>query len=326
MIRTILATAATSLTLSVVGAAAWAQTANRAWVSGHGADAAGCGAPSAPCRSLQYTHDHIVAAGDEIDIRDPAGYGAITITKAISIVNDGVGTAGVQTSSGNAITISAGANDAVTLRGLNIDGLGQGSDGIVFNAGASLTVVNCVVRHFLYAGTGFVTGNGILIQPTAGSMSFLISNVIATDNGFFGVYFRPPSGTPSATGVIDHVIAASDQYGIGVVTGFASGGVATVAVTDSVASNNSQVGMFIANAGAVTVSIDDSTVSGNGSDGIFAEFSPKVLLGRSVITSNLGNGVTNDTSGNTFYTYGNNSINLNGVDVPNPLNTTFKPQ
>ena len=32
----------------------------------------------------------------EIDVLDPAGYGALTITKAISIVNDGAGTAGVR--------------------------------------------------------------------------------------------------------------------------------------------------------------------------------------------------------------------------------------
>src|SRR5450432_688710 len=105
---------------ATVGAAspAWATQAglNRAWVSGHGVDQAGCGAPVTPCRSLQYVHDNIVAAGGEIDILDPAGYGAVTITKAVSIVNDGVGTAGVQAASGNAVTINAGANDTVYLR------------------------------------------------------------------------------------------------------------------------------------------------------------------------------------------------------------------
>src|SRR5580692_10663600 len=100
---------------------AQAGTANRVWVSGHGVDQAGCGAPTAPCRSLQYVHDNIVGAGGEIDILDPAGYGAVTITKAISIVNDGVGTAGVQSSSGNGITINAGPADAIYLRGLTID-------------------------------------------------------------------------------------------------------------------------------------------------------------------------------------------------------------
>src|SRR5450755_1299850 len=115
-------TATSSLAAGVAAAllvcgSAQAAGANRAWVSGHGTDAAGCGAPTAPCRSLQYTHDHIVVAGGEIDILDPAGYGAITITKAISIVNDGVGTAGVQAASGNAITINAGPSASVYLRG-----------------------------------------------------------------------------------------------------------------------------------------------------------------------------------------------------------------
>src|SRR5471032_289873 len=133
--------------LLVVGGPAWAAS-SRIWVSGHGVDQAGCGAPTAPCRSLQYAHDHIVAGG-EIDILDPAGYGSVTISKSISIVNDGVGTAGVQASSGAAITISAGPNDNVYLRGLNIDGvLEAGFTGVQFNSGASLTVIDCVVQHF----------------------------------------------------------------------------------------------------------------------------------------------------------------------------------
>src|SRR5471032_915995 len=98
--------AATIILLVACGPAC--ASSNRAWVSGHGVDQVGCGAPTAPCRSLQYAHDNIVAPGGEIDILDPAGYGAVTITKAISIVNDGVGTAGVQASQGEAINIQAG--------------------------------------------------------------------------------------------------------------------------------------------------------------------------------------------------------------------------
>src|SRR5450432_1716020 len=111
--------AATAALLTAVGPAGAAP--NRVWVSGHGVDQAGCGAPVSPCRSLQFAHD-AAAAGGEIDILDPAGYGAINITKAISIVNDGVGTAGVQASGGAAITISAGTSDSIYLRGLNVDG------------------------------------------------------------------------------------------------------------------------------------------------------------------------------------------------------------
>src|SRR5471030_3158614 len=125
------------------GAAGSGDAATRAWVSGHGADSVGCGAPTTPCRSLQYAHDNAVAAGGEIDVLDPAGYGAVTITKALSIVNDGVGTAGVQATSGDAILINAGANDSIYLKGLNLDGVHlSGSSGISFANGGSLTVVD----------------------------------------------------------------------------------------------------------------------------------------------------------------------------------------
>src|SRR5579883_956140 len=181
MIRTRLLTVAAALAACGLALSPAHALSNRAWLSGKGTDAPGCGAPTAPCRTFQYVHDNIIAAGGEIDVLDPAGYGAVTINKALSIVNDGVGTAGVQAASGNAITINAGASDTVTLRGLNIDGLGTGANGIVFNSGGGLNVINCVVRHF--AGSG-ASGNGVLIQPASGSMAFLIANVIASDNAF----------------------------------------------------------------------------------------------------------------------------------------------
>src|SRR5450432_1065784 len=173
MNRTFVLTIAT-IALATSAAQA-AGTANRVWVSGHGVDAAGCGPPTTPCRSLQYAHDSAVAAGGEIDILDPAGYGAITITKAISIVNDGVGTAGVQATSGNAITINAASGDSVYLSGLNIDGVRQQSlNGILFQGGGALTIVNCVARHFANAG--------IALDPAAGGMRIEIANTIASDN------------------------------------------------------------------------------------------------------------------------------------------------
>jgi len=286
---------------------------NRAWVSGHGSDSAGCGSPGAPCRTLQYVHDNVIAAGGEIDILDPAGYGAVTISKAVSIVNDGVGAAGVQAASGNAITINAGASDVVTLRGLDIDGLGTGDNGIVFNSGAGLTVVNCVVRHF--AGGGQTTGNGILIQPS-GAIGFLISNVVASDNGWTGIYYGPPSGSSARAGVIDRVTAVNNSKGIWVAP---LSGAATVALSNSVMNNN---GVGIEATPGSTVSIDSSTMSNN-DIGLDAYGSAIVLLGRSAITANNA-GIQN--TANTVYTYGDNRINGNSTDIANALNTTDKPQ
>jgi hypothetical protein len=47
----------------------------------------------------------------------------VTITQSISIVNDGVGTAGILAGFGfDGVTINAGAGDSVHLRGLTIEG------------------------------------------------------------------------------------------------------------------------------------------------------------------------------------------------------------
>src|SRR5450755_4272402 len=143
-----IATAA-ALVWFAAASSAGAQTAHRAWVSGHGADAPGCGAPTRPCRSLQYAHDDIVAAGGEIDILDPAGYGAIFIQKAISIVNDGVGTAGLQQANPGHAAIriyTPGPNDAVHLRGLTVEGLGTGEYGIDLAQTGKLEIIGCTIR------------------------------------------------------------------------------------------------------------------------------------------------------------------------------------
>jgi hypothetical protein len=299
----------------------------RAWVSGHGTDASGCGSPADPCRSLQYVHDNIIEAGGEIDILDPAGYGTITITKAISIVNDGVGTAGVQqgTAGQNAITINAGSTDAVTLRGLNIDGLGVAYNGIVFNSGASLTVVNCVIRHFANGQTD-ATGNGILIEPSSGTLNFLVSNTIAADNANTGLYYLPPSGNANVNGVIDHVTAINNQYGIGLNAYLQTGGTTYFSISNSIGSNNGVEGLLVANGSDLLTATVDMSTFNNNEYGIYAGNSVVLLLGRSVITSNKF-GIYSNVSSSTLYTYGDNRINKNSVDISGTaLNTSFKPQ
>src|SRR5450631_3110692 len=248
--------------LLAIGLAAPAQAlSNRAWVSGHGTDTAACGSPASPCRTLQYVHDNIIAARGEIDILDPAGYGPVTITKALSIVNDGVGTAGVQQAAvgQNAITINAGASDAVFLRGLNIDGLGTGGNGIRLNSGGKLTVVDCVTRHFNASGGGGFTGNGIEIVPSSGATKVSISNTIASDNIVVGILFHP-TGSGSVIGVISQTTAANNFTGIDIEN---SGAGASATIVDSIDFNNSSIGVFLSAMGA-SMRIDSSVVTGNG--------------------------------------------------------------
>src|SRR5262249_31392819 len=102
-----------------------AQLAHTFVSAASGNDANNCDRPT-PCRTFQRAHDNTLAAG-EITVLDPGGYGAITISRAISITNDGVGEAGVLVSGGGTgITVNASASDTVNLRGLTIQGIGFG--------------------------------------------------------------------------------------------------------------------------------------------------------------------------------------------------------
>jgi Right handed beta helix region len=309
------ALASISLDLST----AYAQIA-RAWVSGKGADAAGCGAPTAPCRSFQYVHDNIIAAGGEIDVLDPSGYGAIVINKAISIVNDGVGTAGVQAASGNAITINAQYGDAIFLRGLTIEGLGTGTNGVVFNTGSSLTIKDSAIRRF--------ANDGVLAQPTSGGLSsVLIANTIVSENSFAGIEIKAtPSGTANIRAVIDHVIADNNTHGVDANSFSTASGSTYVAVSNTVSSNNSQDGMYFgSNNASLFVTVDSCEVNNNGFSGIYGDTAAIVRLRRSVVTLN-DLGVRNTTSPNTFYSYGDNSINGNVTDITSPMSTVEKLQ
>src|SRR5438309_592181 len=100
---------------------------SRVFVAAQGSDSNPC-TFAAPCRTFQHAHDTVAAKG-EIDVLDPAGYGAVIINKAISI--QGHGYSGVSVASGGiGITINAGAGDAVSLNGLLIEGAGTGAWGI----------------------------------------------------------------------------------------------------------------------------------------------------------------------------------------------------
>src|SRR5664279_1039240 len=146
-------------------------TASRTFVSGVGTDTGSCPLAS-PCRTFAYALTQTAPSG-EIIVLSSAGYGTVTITQAVSIINTS-NFAGVTVASGDGITINAGVNDSVTLHGLTVDGGGTGSNGIVFNTGGKLTIDQCDLMNFV--GGGPNTGNGILIQPTSGNHNIAITN------------------------------------------------------------------------------------------------------------------------------------------------------
>ena len=302
--------AAATAILALTTTAAHALNA-RTWISGKGVDQAGCGPIATPCRTLQYGHDQ-TNAGGEIDVLDSAGYGALVITKAITIIGDGVIAGVLAQPGGVAIDINAAASDAVILRSLTVEGQGSGINGIRFNSGASITIANCVVQNFV--GSGLTDGIGILLQPESGTSSISVSNTTVSYNGFAGIAVRP-TGSGSADARIDKVVANNSVRGV-VINATVTTGAATGTVTGSVGSANSTFA-FSAQGATGKMMIDDSVASGNVS-GFQASNGGIVYVGRSTATGN-----TFGFAGNsTIFTYQTNQIDLNDTDVGGGLTLT----
>lgn len=293
---------AIALTLALWAGQACA-TSPRVWVSGHGVDSAGCGARTAPCRSLQWAHDREVNDGGEIDILDPAGYGSINISMGVSIVNDGVGTAGVQATTGAAITINAAQADAVYLRGLNIDGVKFAAQtGIAFNSGGHLTIDSCIVRHF--------GGDGVKLAPTTAVARILIENTESQENGLDGIAFIAQPGETNVSGVLDKVIAANESVGVSMSANGQTEPTLSFSVHDASVTGNNQFGIDVdATGAALTIDVDSSYVSQNGSDGFRAKGGVLAHLSRSAFNQNGASAVVNITSGGgAIFTTGDNPM------------------
>ena len=146
---------------------AHAQTSTKIFVASYGGDG-NDGSRGAPKRNFQAAHD-AVAAGGQIVVLDTAGYGALTITKSLNItVPPGVNGFVTVTGSNNGITINAGFEDTICLRGLIIEGGGRsetnGSSGIkVSTTSALVSVKDCTVRNFQY---GILADGGDNLAPT----------------------------------------------------------------------------------------------------------------------------------------------------------------
>ena len=120
--------------------------ATRTWVSGVGDDANPC-SRTAPCKTFAGAISK-TAPGGEIDCLDPGGFGAVTITKSMTI-DCGTNAGGILNAGTNGVIINAGVNDKVVLRNLVIQGTvgtTQGLNGIRFLAGQELHLDRVVIQ------------------------------------------------------------------------------------------------------------------------------------------------------------------------------------
>ena len=264
--------------------------ATRTWVSGVGDDANPC-SRTAPCKTFAGAISK-TASGGEINVLDPGGFGAVTITKPITISSWDF-EAGVLVSGTNAIIINVpNATDTVILRGLDIEGLSTGISGVTVITGGNVTIENCTINKFTVSGINFA--------PTVAGSQLHVSNTVIRNNGIFMV---PASGqgtllnpSSTATATFDNVRWDRNAAGL------KAQGSSTVTVSNSISSNNAFAGYAAATSG-VNLTIDRSVATHNatqGAAGIVCSAGTTVRVSNSTIHDNNGTGVSIGGSCTTF--------------------------
>jgi hypothetical protein len=264
-----------------------AQAQSRTWVSGVGDDLNPC-SRTAPCKTFAGAISK-TAAGGEIDCLDPGGFGAVTITKNMTIDGThGAGFGGILNSNSNGVTVndSAGTPNTiiVTLRGLSIDGAGTGLAGVSFTSGKTLNIEDCRIFG--------MTISGVNIALTASG-----ANVNIKDTNIFrattGVRIATTSGFVTAS--LDNCRIENNTTGVTA----AAGGFATI--RNSIIDFNT-TGVTTASANAVT--LEGCEVNHNSGTGFNVVAGATGRLSDSMLILNG----TNIANAGTIVTWNNNRI------------------
>jgi hypothetical protein len=296
--------------IALAAAPAQAQLSRTFVSAAVGNDANDCNRPT-PCRTFQAAHDKTNSDG-EITVLDTGGYGAVTITKSISIVSE-VGEASILVSGGaTGITVSAGGASYVNLRGLTIQGIGfGGGTGLKLTSAFALTITNCMFRNH--------THEGMRLSPESDSR-ISISNSLVADNGSSAIFVLP-----SGSGAVRVSVSRVEMYhnsfsGLQLDTSTMSGGSLYGVAADTVASENLGPGFTVFGTGTTPARLLVArSVSANNQYGLFSDrfgaADPTVMyVGQSVITGNRFSWANLAP----LFSYGDNDINGNDDGDPGP--------
>ncbi len=244
MKSSVLAAFVSAILLALLAIPANAQ-ATRTWISGVGDDANPC-SRTAPCKTFAGAISK-TAAGGEINCLDPGGFGALTITKAISIICGESGEAGVLVSGTPGITVAAGATDRVLLQGLDFEGLGTGTNGVSVTSGLYVYIIRCTIQGF--------TGNGVnMASSTSGGHVFINDSFIINNGNGVNV-----QGTSNIGSITNTSIFSNAGFGVQ-----ASGAGNIVGVQTSVINNN-PTGISLVSGGTAVSVGPSNLVTGTGS-------------------------------------------------------------
>ena len=332
MLRRTCALVSIAFALSLFSATGAATTVKRTFVASTGSNANPCSI-AAPCRDFAYAITQ-TSVGGEVIVLDSAGYGAVAITKSVSIIAPAGIYAGISVSSGDGVTVNAPAA-IVVLRGLSINGQG-GDRGISLQAAARLRVENCVISGMHIAGISHTAaapdaelivldtivrdngGSGITLFANVGSL--VLDHVRSEHNGGNGVSITPSVGSIGALATItDSVFTHNEGDGIGADS--VSGATITLLVDRSVLSHNGQNGFRAASGtgGSAVAAVSRNAINDNGGNGISMQGIVSGAVSDNVVKRNSGFGALVSSSDPTsvFVTLSGNVFltNLGGSGI-----------
>jgi hypothetical protein len=199
--------------------------------------------------------------------------------------------------------VQAGPSDVVILRGLEINGIGTGINGIRFLAGAALIVDNCLIYGF--------TTNGIDVALGA-TAAVTVNNTQIYNLGGTGIRATATAGTVALTA--EHVTISRSLNGVEM----AAGGLGTL--RNSTVFNTTSGALASANGASLHVDSSDLLSSSFGANASVS--GAKIALNNNSLYAN--NTAVQAVAGSIFATGGNNKLFDNGVNgaTPNTSMTT----
>ena len=284
--------------LFLLAAVAAQGQAARTFVSSAGSDANDC-SRSSPCRNFQRAHD-AVAGGGEVVALDSAGYGAVNITKSVTITGEGVHAAATSPSGGgNAVTVN-GAGITVNLRNIQIQShpSSVSGSGIFARNFAVLHIEGCTVR---------AASTGLFFFPNAAdgtpARKLFIKDSIFRNNGESGMFLANSADTGSLSATIERTRMENNSFG-------GTFRLAKVTLRDCLAAGNTFTGI-LAQAGS-EVNVESCVAAYNGNHGMAAFDGGIIRVSHSTATNNTQFGFRNDGT-STFESRENNTVRGNSL-------------
>jgi hypothetical protein len=199
--------------LFILQASPAAAQATRTWISGVGDDVNPC-SRTAPCKTWAGAIAKTAATG-EINCLDSGGFGAVTITKSITLRCVGV-EAGVLVAATSGITINAAATDKVVIEGLDIEGLsgiGGSIHGINIISARDVVVRDTSIRGF----QGTATSSGIMVNAGTQASVVVENSIILNNNVGITVISAGGNGAARVYGssIVGNLIAGLRVSGVG---------------------------------------------------------------------------------------------------------------